>query len=136
MKILEASTNSDWAWSTRPGGCWPPQRSWERAAAWELRGSHPFLDLRMLGRHGALLLTYADYKLTFLIIYGMLYAFLRWLEQAHGQQAYGLSPEPAWLLLPTRWPPGRCTARVALATVLFLDRSIPHRPPGPAGGHG
>jgi hypothetical protein len=97
--------------------------------------SDPFLDLRMLGRHDALLLTYARYRMTFLIICGMLYAFLRWLEQTHSQQAYGPSPDLAELLLTTRWPPGG-TARVALATVLFLDRSISHRPPVSVGGHG
>jgi MFS family permease len=74
-------------------------------AGWELRTAQPFLDLRMLGRNRRLLATYGRYGLTFLIIYGMLYGFPQWLQEAHGY-----SPEAAGLLLlPMSAVAGVCT---------------------------
>lgn len=72
---------------------------------WELRADEPFLDLRMLGRNPRLVATYARYGLTFMIIYGMLYGFPQWLQEARG-----LSPEAAGLLLlPMSLVAGGCT---------------------------
>jgi MFS family permease len=53
-------------------------------ARWELSAPRPFLDLRMLAANRPLVITYIRYGLTFLIIYGMLYGFPQWMEQARG----------------------------------------------------
>ncbi|MFJ6653797.1 MFS transporter [Microbacterium sp. NPDC091313] len=63
----------------------------------ELRTHDPFIDLRMLGRNGALLSTYARATLMALVGYTFLYGYTQWLEHARG-----LSPAAAGLvLLPT-----------------------------------
>ncbi|MGD3110033.1 MFS transporter [Streptomyces sp. YGL11-2] len=51
---------------------------------WELRHPEPFLDLRMLARNRALVLTYLRHGLAYLVIYCVLYGYSQWLEQAHG----------------------------------------------------
>ncbi|MGP8297798.1 MFS transporter [Streptomyces inhibens] len=51
---------------------------------WQLRHPEPFIDLRMLARNRALVLTYLRHGLTYLVIYCVLYGFSQWLEEAHG----------------------------------------------------
>ncbi len=73
--------------------------------AWERRAARPFLDVRMLADNRPLVHTFARYGLTFVVIYGVLYAFPQWLEQARG-----LSPASAGLLvLPMSVVAGICT---------------------------
>ncbi|KOU00641.1 MFS transporter [Streptomyces sp. NRRL F-5755] len=55
---------------------------------WQLRHPEPFLDLRMLARNGALLLTYLRHGLTYLVIYCVLYGYSQWLEEGHGYSAF------------------------------------------------
>lgn len=55
---------------------------------WQLRHPAPFLDLRMLARNRALVRTYLRHGLTYLVIYGVLYGFSQWLEQAHGYSSF------------------------------------------------
>ncbi|MEU9114389.1 MFS transporter [Streptomyces sp. NPDC048483] len=55
---------------------------------WQLRHPSPFLDLRMLARHGGLLRTYLRHGLTYLVIYCALYGFSQWLEEAHGYSSF------------------------------------------------
>ncbi|WP_260475644.1 MFS transporter [Streptomyces sp. WAC 06725] len=55
---------------------------------WQLRHPAPFLDLRMLARNGALLLTYLRHGLTYLVIYCVLYGYSQWLEEGHGYSAF------------------------------------------------
>jgi MFS family permease len=64
---------------------------------WELRASHPFLDVRMLASNGALARTYLRSGLTLLGIYVILCGLPEWMEVAHH-----LSPEQSGLLL-IRW---------------------------------
>ncbi len=61
---------------------------------WELRASHPFLDVRMLASNGALARTYLRSGLTLLGMYVILYGLPEWMEVAHR-----LSPEQSGLLL-------------------------------------
>jgi MFS family permease len=55
--------------------------------AWELRASHPFLDLRMLAGNGALTRTYLRMALTLFGLYLVLYGLSQWLEAGHGLSA-------------------------------------------------
>jgi MFS family permease len=55
--------------------------------AWELRASHPFLDLRMLAENGALTRTYLRMALMLFGIYLVLYGLSQWLEAGHGLSA-------------------------------------------------
>ncbi|MFF8790944.1 MFS transporter [Streptomyces sp. NPDC015125] len=55
---------------------------------WQLRHPEPFLDLRMLARHGALVRSYLRQGLTYLVIYCVLYGFSQWLEQAYGASSF------------------------------------------------
>ncbi|MFE7300690.1 MFS transporter [Streptomyces sp. NPDC057579] len=55
---------------------------------WQLRHPQPFLDLRMLARNRALVLTYLRHGLAYLVIYSVLYGFSQWLEQAHGFSSF------------------------------------------------
>ncbi|MFE7317919.1 MFS transporter [Streptomyces sp. NPDC057555] len=55
---------------------------------WQLRHPQPFIDLRMLARNRALVLTYLRHGLTYLVIYCVLYGFSQWLEQAHGFSSF------------------------------------------------
>ncbi|WP_234440392.1 MFS transporter [Streptomyces rimosus] len=55
---------------------------------WQLRHPEPFLDLRMLARNGALLLTYLRHGLAYLVIYCVLYGYSQWLEEGHGYSAF------------------------------------------------
>ncbi|MEW2435554.1 MFS transporter [Streptomyces caniferus] len=55
---------------------------------WQLRHPAPFIDLRMLARHGALVRTYLRQGLTYLVIYCVLYGFSQWLEQAYGASSF------------------------------------------------
>jgi len=65
-----------------------------RAGASSDRAAAPFLDLRMLARNRPLLLTYLRFGLLFIVVYGMLYGFTQWLQDARG-----FSSEVAGLLL-------------------------------------
>ncbi|MFB7634234.1 MFS transporter [Streptomyces sp. NPDC056149] len=55
---------------------------------WQLRHPQPFIDLRMLARNRALVLTYLRHGLAYLVIYCVLYGFSQWLEQAHGYSSF------------------------------------------------
>ncbi|MFE0380272.1 MFS transporter [Streptomyces inhibens] len=55
---------------------------------WQLRHPEPFIDLRMLARNRALVLTYLRHGLTYLVIYCVLYGFSQWLEEAHGYSSF------------------------------------------------
>ncbi|WP_336048182.1 MFS transporter [Streptomyces sp. CA2R101] len=55
---------------------------------WQLRHPEPFLDLRMLARHGALVRSYLRQGMTYLVIYCVLYGFSQWLEQAYGASSF------------------------------------------------
>lgn len=61
---------------------------------WELRVAEPFIDLRVLGGNGPLLLTYARALLTAIIAYTFVYGFTQWLEQGRA-----LDPTVAGLVL-------------------------------------
>jgi MFS family permease len=63
---------------------------------WELRASHPFIDVRLLASNGALTRTYARWALTALCVYTVLYGLTQWLEAGRGIS----SPEAGLLLLP------------------------------------
>jgi MFS family permease len=60
----------------------------------ERRAASPFLDLRLLADNRPLLLTYLRLGLLFVVVYGMMYGFTQWLQDARG-----LSAEGAGLLL-------------------------------------
>ncbi|MDJ1132780.1 MFS transporter [Streptomyces iconiensis] len=55
---------------------------------WELRRPYPFLDLRMLARHGALVRTYLRHGLAYLVIYCVMYGFAQWLEESPGLSSF------------------------------------------------
>ncbi|MET3565504.1 MFS family permease [Leifsonia sp. 563] len=61
---------------------------------WELRVDAPFIDLRVLGGNGPLLLTYTRSLLTATISYTFVYGFTQWLEEGRT-----LSPTAAGLVL-------------------------------------
>jgi MFS family permease len=65
-------------------------------ALWELRASHPFLDLRMLAGNGALTRTYLRMGLMLFGVYLVLYGLSQWLEAGHGLSAQ----ETGFLTLP------------------------------------
>jgi predicted MFS family arabinose efflux permease len=60
----------------------------------ELRASAPFLDLRMVWHNQPLLRTYLRLVLVNIVIYGVLYGYTQWLEDARG-----MSSEATGLLL-------------------------------------
>lgn len=64
---------------------------------WELRAKHPFVDVRLLVRNGALTRTYLRYALIALCVYIVLYGITQWLEAGRGMSALGAG----LLLLPT-----------------------------------
>lgn len=64
---------------------------------WELRATHPFIDMRLLVRNGALTRTYLRYALIALCVYIVLYGITQWLEAARGMSALSAG----LLLLPT-----------------------------------
>ncbi|MGY1820892.1 MFS transporter [Geodermatophilus sp. SYSU D00079] len=53
----------------------------------ELRSRVPFLDVRMLGRNPALVVTYLRVALTFVVVYGVLFGFTPWLQESRGLSA-------------------------------------------------
>jgi len=55
--------------------------------AWQLRASHPFLDLRMLAGNGALTRTYLRMALMLFGLYLVLYGLSQWLEAGHDLSA-------------------------------------------------
>lgn len=61
---------------------------------WELRVMAPFIDIRVLGGNGPLLLTYTRSLLTATISYTFVYGFTQWLEQGRA-----LDPTAAGLVL-------------------------------------
>jgi len=61
---------------------------------WELRASHPFIDIRLLATNRGLTLTYLRFALATLCVYTVLYGVTQWIEVARG-----ISPEDAGLLL-------------------------------------
>jgi MFS family permease len=56
-------------------------------AARELTHAHPFIDLRLLGRNGPLLLTYGRALLAYVVAYSFLYGYTQWLEHGRGLSA-------------------------------------------------
>ncbi|MEC3979094.1 MFS transporter [Amycolatopsis sp. H20-H5] len=50
----------------------------------ELRARTPFLDLRMLAAHPAILRTYLRQALSFLVIYAIMFGYVQWLETSRG----------------------------------------------------
>jgi predicted MFS family arabinose efflux permease len=64
---------------------------------WELRAEHPFVDVRLLVRNGALTRTYLRFALIGLCVYVVLYGLTQWLEAGRGMSALGAG----LLLLPT-----------------------------------
>jgi MFS family permease len=63
---------------------------------WELRASHPFLDVRLLASNLALTRTYLRWALMSLCIYTVLYGITQWIETGRGLSA----SEAGLLLLP------------------------------------
>jgi MFS family permease len=61
---------------------------------WELRASHPFIDIRLLAMNRGLTLTYLRFALGTLCVYTVLYGVTQWIEVARG-----ISPQDAGLLL-------------------------------------
>ncbi|MFJ7214916.1 MFS transporter [Amycolatopsis sp. NPDC098790] len=53
----------------------------------ELTCAHPFIDLRLLGRNGPLLLTYGRSLLAYVVAYSFLYSYTQWLEHGRGLSA-------------------------------------------------
>lgn len=64
---------------------------------WELRAAHPFIDIRLLARNGALTRTYLRFALVALCVYIVLYGITQWLEAARATSAL----TAGLLLLPT-----------------------------------
>jgi MFS family permease len=64
---------------------------------WELRAEHPFVDVRLLVRNGALTRTYLRYALVALCVYLVLYGITQWLQAGRGTSALAAG----LLLLPT-----------------------------------
>ncbi|GGL63466.1 MFS transporter [Streptomyces fumigatiscleroticus] len=56
-------------------------------AARELRVAEPFVDLRVLGGNGPLIVTYVRQFLGYTTSYGFLYGFTQWLEEGRGLSA-------------------------------------------------
>jgi len=63
---------------------------------WELRASHPFLDVRLLASNLALTRTYLRWALMALCVYTVLYGITQWIEAGRGISA----SEAGLLLLP------------------------------------
>jgi MFS family permease len=61
---------------------------------WELRASHPFIDVRLLATNLALTRTYLRFALVTLCLYSVLYGVTQWLQAGRG-----ISSEEAGLLL-------------------------------------
>jgi len=61
---------------------------------WELRASHPFIDMRLLASNLALTRTYLRWALMALCVYTVLYGITQWIEAGRG-----LSASAAGLLL-------------------------------------
>ena len=53
----------------------------------ELTHTHPFIDLRLLGRNGPLLRTYGRALLAYVVAYSFLYGYTQWLEHGRGLSA-------------------------------------------------
>ncbi|GIF26807.1 MFS family permease [Actinoplanes tereljensis] len=64
---------------------------------WELSAEHPFVDVRLLVRNGALTRTYLRYALVALCVYLVLYGITQWLQAGRGTSALAAG----LLLLPT-----------------------------------
>jgi len=63
---------------------------------WELRASHPFLDVRLLASNLALTRTYLRWALMALCVYTVLYGITQWIQAGRGLSA----SETGLLLLP------------------------------------
>lgn len=63
---------------------------------WELRASHPFLDVRLLASNVALTRTYLRWALIALCVYTVLYGITQWIQAGRGLSA----SEAGLLLLP------------------------------------
>ncbi|MDW5562951.1 MAG: MFS transporter [Methanomassiliicoccus sp.] len=61
---------------------------------WELRASHPFIDIRLLATNRGLTLSYLRFALASLCVYTVLYGVTQWTEVVRG-----ISAEDAGLLL-------------------------------------
>jgi MFS family permease len=107
---------------------------------WELRVDSPFIDLRVLGGNGPLLLTYVRSLLTATISYTFVYGFTQWLEDGRALNptaaglvllpvfaagivvalAFGRRPEVLWKLLV-----GSVAQLAAGVLVLFMGGTTP-----------
>ncbi|WP_240812576.1 MULTISPECIES: MFS transporter [unclassified Streptomyces] len=63
---------------------------------WELRASHPFIDVRLLGTNLALTRTYLRFAISSLCVYTVLYGLTQWLQAGRSLS----SKEAGLLLLP------------------------------------
>ncbi|MEE4596047.1 MFS transporter [Streptomyces sp. DSM 41524] len=63
---------------------------------WELRASHPFIDVRLLGTNLALTRTYLRFAISSLCVYTVLYGLTQWLQAGRNLS----SKEAGLLLLP------------------------------------
>jgi MFS family permease len=64
---------------------------------WSLRREHPFIDVRMLRRNGALSRTYLRMMLIYFGAYTMMYGFSQWVQGSAGYSA----GQAGWVQLPT-----------------------------------
>jgi len=64
---------------------------------WSLRSEHPFIDIRMLRRNGALSRTYLRMLLIYFGAYTMMYGFSQWVQGSAGYSA----DEAGFIQLPT-----------------------------------
>jgi len=53
----------------------------------ELTHAHPFINLRLLGRNGPLLVTYGRALLAYVVSYSVVYGYTQWLEHGRGLSA-------------------------------------------------
>jgi MFS family permease len=61
---------------------------WAAGFGWrELRVTHPFIDLRILGGNWPLLATYTRALLAYVVSYAFLYGFTQWMEEGRGLSA-------------------------------------------------
>ncbi|WP_022881968.1 MFS transporter [Gryllotalpicola ginsengisoli] len=92
---------------------------------WSLRRTHPFIDVRMLRRNGALSRTYLRMLLIYFGAYTMMYGFSQWTQGSAGYSA----DQAGWLQLPTAVLAALTSVAVArnrrLKLPLVLSGAIP-----------
>ncbi|GAA4169049.1 MFS transporter [Gryllotalpicola koreensis] len=78
---------------------------------WSLRSEHPFIDIRMLRRNGALSRTYLRMLLIYFGAYSMMYGFSQWVQGSAGYSA----DQAGFIQLPT--------AVLAAATSIMIAKN-------------